>query len=232
MGTQSSRPVQGTIVTVHPWATLGGGEHNTLNLAHHITRSEPKEGSGGWRAITFTLNSTPLTRGGALWGFCSNHSYEVQQIVDVVNYVRDKFDEKNIVLFGSSAGAPQAGSAVAQLLKQQQQQEGEEADNGSIIKAYIAVGYTFGNFAAIGFGRHFPNIVNSSLPKLFVMGDRDEFTSVEQLQEMVEKMRASSAGTRVDIEIVPNVGHFELESPSYDSAIANMTIDWLEEVLR
>ena len=116
-----------------------------------------------------------------------------------------------------------AGSTVAQLMKQQQQQ----TNNNSKILAYVAVGYTFGKFASLGFGRHFSSVVTSSLPKLFIMGEGDEFTSADQLEKMVHKMRAN--GT-VDVEIVANVGHFELESPSYDRLVANVVLNWLHKV--
>jgi len=48
------------------------------------------------------------------------------------------------------------------------------------------------------------------------MRERDEFTSVNQLERMAKRMRGeegANGGGVVDIEIVPGVGHFELESP-------------------
>mmetsp|Transcript_7611 Transcript_7611/g.13432 ORF Transcript_7611/g.13432 Transcript_7611/m.13432 type:complete len:257 (+) Transcript_7611:127-897(+) len=216
--------IKGTIVTVHPWSALGGGEHNTIGIASHITHATGQKdaSSGGqWRVITFTLKSS-----GAVWGICSNHSYEVQQTVDVVNWVSEKYDSSKIVLFGSSAGAPIAGSAMAKLLKQ---------ENGKSISAYIAVGYTFGNFASLGFGRHFSSVVGSSStdgrdlpPKLFIMGEKDEFTSVDQLKKMAQRMQAHG---QVDVETVAGVGHFELESSTYDPMVAELVLGWINKVL-
>ena len=57
------------------------------------------------------------------------------------------------------------------------------------------------------------------------MGERDEFTSVDQLENMVQKM------SNADTEIVSDVGHFELESPGYDAFIAKMVLSWLDKVL-
>ena len=57
------------------------------------------------------------------------------------------------------------------------------------------------------------------------MGERDEFTSEDQLKTMVQKM------SNADTEFVTDVGHFELESPGYDAFIANMVISWLDKVL-
>lgn len=213
LGGGASDSIRGTIVTVHPWAALGGGEHNTVGIARRIANE------GGWRVVTFALESK-----GALWGILSAHSHEVQQTVDVVNFVSEKYGPDNVVLLGSSAGAPIAGTAMARLRK-----------NGGEVAAYVAVGYTFGNFATLGFGRHFSSVVGNSAgegvspPKLYIMGERDEFTSVDQLEKMAKKMKAN--GHHVDMKIVADVGHFELESSSYDSLQAKMILDWLEKVL-
>ena len=115
-------------------------------------------------------------------------------------------------------GAPQSGSALAQL----------EKEKNVNISAYVAVGYTFGKLASIGFSRHFNSIVTASSPKLFIMADKDEFTSINQLEDMVKKMRSNS---KVDTEIVPNVGHFELESPGYDAHVAQLVLEWLDKVV-
>ena len=82
--------------------------------------------------------------------------------------------------------------------------------------------------ASIGFYRHFNSIVTATSPKLFIMGDKDEFTSVHQLEDMVKKMRSNS---KVATEIVANVGHFELESPRYDAHVTQLVLEWLDKVL-
>ena len=63
--------------------------------------------------------------------------------------------------------------------------------------------------------RHFAHVVanRSTAPRLFVMRERDEFTSVDQLERMGKRMRGEegvNGGGVVDVEIVPGVGHFEL----------------------
>ena len=262
-------PIRGTIVTVHPWSALGGGEHNTIGLARQIIttrqnsiRSKLRKqqeggdlglGAGGsssssssWRVVTFALKSNSFWRGGPIGGILTNHSYEVQQIVDVVHWVQQKYgmmlagSNNNIVVLGSSAGAPMAGTAVARLNEDQQH-------GYTIVSAYIAVGYTLGKLASLGFGRHFSSLLSSStssstssttttVPKLFIMGERDEFTSVDQLNDMAQQMmRANNngnGGNVVDVEIVPDVGHFELESPRYDPLVAKMVLDWLDRTLQ
>jgi hypothetical protein len=57
--------------------------------------------------------------------------------------------------------------------------------------------------------RHFAHVVANSLsstaPRLFVMRERDEFTSVDQLERMGKRMRGeegANGGGVVDVEIV------------------------------
>jgi hypothetical protein len=56
----ASRPlvIQGTIVLVHPWPALGGGEHNTIGRRRQW-----------WRAVTFALESIPPGGEGRCGGY-------------------------------------------------------------------------------------------------------------------------------------------------------------------
>lgn len=235
----SDHIIHGTVVTVHPWSFLGGGQHNTIGIARGISTK-------GWRVITFTLKSMPLYLGGAIGGILFRHYHEVNHITEVVEWAfkqyhknNDVISDKHMVLLGSSAGAPFAGSAMAKIQQQQQAK----------ISAFIAVGYTFGNLASLGFGRHFHSVVGNSAsnfcgsssssakeddevpPKLFIMGENDEFTSVDQLEGMVARMKSANPNCRVDVDIVKSVGHFQLESPSYDPVVAEKVVQWLEDAI-
>ena len=85
--------------------------------------------------------------------------------------------------------------------------------------------------------RHFVHVVvNSSSTtalRLFVMRERDEFRSVDQLERMGKRMRGeegANGGVVVDVEIVPGVGHFQLESPGYDELVAWTVLNWLDKI--
>lgn len=233
---EDSCELTGTIVTVHPWAFLGGGEHNTVGIARCITtQTESKQ---KWRVITFTLRS-----GVAVWGILSKHDYEVQQILDVTKWAVEAYGP--VILLGSSAGAPMAGTAMHKLI------DSGSTEHSTHLLGYIAVGYTFGNFASLAFGRHFPSVISTGStasicgtnstestvdmvkmpPKLFIMGQKDEFTSVSQLTEAVKKMKSNCSSGRVDTHVVPNVGHFQLESPTYDPFVSKLIIDWLDSAV-
>jgi len=85
--------------------------------------------------------------------------------------------------------------------------------------------------------RHFAHVVanssSSTAPRLFVMRERGELKSVNQLERMAKRMRGEegvNGGDVVDVEIVPGVGHFELESPGYGELIARTVLDWLDKI--
>eukprot|EP00931_Biecheleriopsis_adriatica_P058934 TRINITY_DN35185_c0_g1_i2.p1 TRINITY_DN35185_c0_g1~~TRINITY_DN35185_c0_g1_i2.p1 ORF type:complete len:184 (+),score=47.16 TRINITY_DN35185_c0_g1_i2:52-603(+) len=152
----SSSASQLTVVTVHPWASLGGSEHNCVGIAKALA-------AAGVRALTFDLQSSSL-----LWGVVTGHGSEVDQVVAVCEWAAATFGGQ-VLLLGSSAGAPMAGSAL---------------DACRVVVGLATIGYTFGWMSSIAFGSHFSSVLQSQKPKLFIMGEADEFTSVEQLQGM------------------------------------------------
>ena len=87
-------------VTTHPWGVLGGGEHNTIGVAQALA-------ARGHIALTFTLPNS-----GLVWGTLSGHKAECNATVRVVDWASRRFETKRVVLIGSSAGAPVAGSCL------------------------------------------------------------------------------------------------------------------------
>eukprot|EP00041_Stephanoeca_diplocostata_P013319 m.233367 g.233367 ORF g.233367 m.233367 type:complete len:272 (-) comp19293_c0_seq2:531-1346(-) len=190
------------IVCVHPWSVLGGGEHNIQGIARILAESF------GFIAVTFTLHSS-----GLCWGTLSSHAREVQHVTDVVEWVSTTLGRK-VCLFGSSAGAPMAGSCL-------------ESEH---VVSMCVVGYTFGWLSSIAFGRHYKHVtgsMSSEKPKLFIMGEHDEFTSVHKLETKV----AAARGTWNKMIVVPDVGHFELESPSWDAKVVELLMEHQSDLL-
>lgn len=185
-----------TIVTVHPWAPLGGGEHNTRGIAQAFAKA-------GIRALSFEMSSSSM-----VWGVLSNHGREVRQLVDVCAWAKEMWPSNGVLLFGSSAGSPQAGTALAQ---------------SPHVVGCACVGYTWGWIAAIAFGRHFGAFLDSPKPKLLITGDADEFTSETTLDRQVARARPGT----VESIVVRGVGHFQLEMPEYDATVANFVLEWI-----
>lgn len=184
-----------TVITVHPWAVLGGGKHNCDGIANRLARQ-------GLRVLTFNMRSS-----GLVWGVLRNHSSELAQLRAVCNWASATWSGE-LVLFGSSAGAPFAGATLASVPQ---------------VTKLVAVGYTFGWLSSLAFGRHFRPLLRCDKPKLFIMGERDEFTSPGTLTTMV----ARAAGRSNEAVVVPGVGHFELESPEHDELVSGQVVRWL-----
>jgi pimeloyl-ACP methyl ester carboxylesterase len=147
-----------TVIAVHPWAPLGGGEHNVVGYARRLS-------AANLRVLTFDMRSSSM-----VWGVITAHRSEVSQVRAVCSWAQVTFGGRTLLL-GSSAGAPVAGSAL----------------DGTDAVGLVAIGYTFGMLAAFGFRSHFGAVLRSVKPKLFIMGARDEFTSPAQLHTKVGK---------------------------------------------
>ncbi|PON48825.1 Alpha/beta hydrolase fold [Parasponia andersonii] len=187
------------VVLVHPFSILGGCQALLRGIASGLADK-------GYRAVTFDMRGAGRSTGRpSLTGFA-----EIKDVVAVCNWVRENLSGDRILLVGSSAGAPIAGSAVDQI---------------EHIVGYVSLGYPFGMIASILFGRHHKAILESPKPKLFVMGTRDGFTSVRQLDN-----KLSSAKGRVESHLIEGVSHFQMEGPAHDSQMVNRILEFIQSL--
>jgi hypothetical protein len=184
------------IVLVHPYSILGGCQGLLKGIGIGLAER-------GYKAVTFDMRGVGKSTGRAsITGFA-----EVKDVIGVCKWVCDNLDTNRILLVGSSAGAPIAGSAVDQVEQ---------------IVGYVSIGYPFGITASILFGRHHKAILQSPKSKLFIMGTRDGFTSVKQL-----KNKLSSAAGRVETNLIEGASHFQMEGPTFDAQMVNIIIEFL-----
>ncbi|KAK9157057.1 hypothetical protein Scep_003631 [Stephania cephalantha] len=184
------------IVLVHPYTVLGGCQSLLRGIATGLSES-------GFRAVTFDMRGAGRSSGRpSLTGFS-----EIIDVVDVCKWVCHNLGAQRILLVGSSAGAPIAGSAVDQIEQ---------------VVGYVSLGYPFGWTASILFGRHHKAILQSPKPKLFIMGTRDGFTSVKQLENKLK-----SAAGRVETQLLEGVGHFQMEGPAYDAQMVDLILTFI-----
>ncbi|KAE8734740.1 transcriptional regulator ATRX-like [Hibiscus syriacus] len=187
------------IVLVHPYSVLGGRQALLKGIATGLAEY-------GYRAVTFDMRGVGRSTGRAsLTGFA-----EVKDVIAVCNWVSENLSSDRILLVGSSAGAPIAGSAVDQVEQ---------------VVGYVSLGYPFGMMASILFGRHHKAILQSSKPKLFVMGTRDGFTSVKQLENKLK-----SAAGHNETHLIEGVSHFEMEGPAYDAAMVKLVLKFIDSL--
>jgi hypothetical protein len=73
---------------------------------------------------------------------------------------------------------------------------------------------------------------NNRCLMLFVMGERDEFTLMDQLDQMAKRMRDEgvNGGGIIDVKIMPGVSNFKQESPGYNKLVAWTVLDWLDKI--
>eukprot|EP00271_Cylindrocystis_brebissonii_P007236 TRINITY_DN20538_c0_g1_i1.p1 TRINITY_DN20538_c0_g1~~TRINITY_DN20538_c0_g1_i1.p1 ORF type:complete len:241 (+),score=60.48 TRINITY_DN20538_c0_g1_i1:282-1004(+) len=185
-------------VLVHQYSLLGGAQALMRGLATELNAL-------GYRCITFDLRGVGRSSGRAT----VTGKAEVDDVAAVCRWAAEKFQQP-ILLVGSSAGAPIAGSAI---------------DLVDAVKAYVGIGYTFGMAAGILFSAHFGPVLKSPKPKLFIMGTADGFTSPAQFRE-----RMAKAAPPTRWHLVPGVGHFQLEAPDFDNFLAKKTAEFAREV--
>eukprot|EP00850_Spirogloea_muscicola_P004586 SM000019S05130 [mRNA] locus=s19:1122804:1125791:- [translate_table: standard] len=183
-----SSPGLATVVLVHQYSWLGGQQMLLEGLALHLNEL-------GYTCITFDMRGVQRSTGRA--SLCGTR--EVHDVKAVCEWASAML-QSDLLLVGSSAGAPIAGAAVDRLKD---------------VLGFVGIGYTFGFWSSILFGRHYRAILRSPKPKLFIMGTRDGFTTVKKLES-----KLNSAAGVAERHLIDGVGHFELEGFRFDGYIA------------
>ncbi|KAK9065803.1 hypothetical protein SSX86_015204 [Deinandra increscens subsp. villosa] len=187
------------VVLVHPYSVLGGCQALMKGIARNLAEQ-------GVAAVTFDMRGVGKSTGRpSLTGFA-----EVSDVVSVCKWTSQKFSSNRILLVGSSAGAPIAGSAVDQVDE---------------VVGYVSLGYPFGWTASILFGRHHKAILQSPKPKLFIMGTKDGFTSVKQLANKIK-----TAAGRAETHLIEGASHFQLEGPYFDTEMATLIVTFISSL--
>ncbi len=101
---------------------------------------------------------------------------------------------------------------------------GSSLDKVDEVIGYVGIGYTFGWVSSIVFGAHYGSILGSLKHKLFIMGTRDQFTSVSQLKERLKGVK------HADMELVDGVNHFQLESSKYATQTARYIYEFIKNI--
>eukprot|EP00922_Rhytidocystis_sp_ex-Travisia-forbesii_P071485 GHVS01106665.1.p1 GENE.GHVS01106665.1~~GHVS01106665.1.p1 ORF type:complete len:252 (+),score=28.08 GHVS01106665.1:310-1065(+) len=188
------------VVLVHQWSKLGGCGQLMCSLARRLV-------DRGHACVTFDMRGVNKSTGSCSWSGVS----EVEDVKAVCLWASRRFPKKRILLLGSSAGAPIAGSAV---------------DGVDAVCGYVGIGYVFGFCASVIFKRHYDNILRSAKPKLFITGDHDAFTSISQFNHYF-----SIASEPKRQHVVHGVGHFDLEGPDYDACVAEQVDLFVRECI-
>ncbi|CAH9067377.1 unnamed protein product [Cuscuta europaea] len=185
------------VVMVHPYSVLGGCQGLMKGMARGLA-------SRGLTAITFDTRGAGRSTGHAsLTG-----SAEVNDVVSVCKWAAGDLSARRIVVVGSSAGAAIAGFAI---------------DKVDEVVGYVSLGYPFGFTASVLFGGHQKAVLQSLKPKLFLMGTKDGFTSVGQLEKKLKKAASESN----QMHLLEGVSHFQMEGPAFDAQMVNLILQFI-----
>ncbi|KAJ6704715.1 ALPHA/BETA HYDROLASE DOMAIN-CONTAINING PROTEIN [Salix purpurea] len=206
------------VVLVHPFSILGGCQAFLQGIAAGLAGK-------GYKTVTFDMRGAGKSTGRpSLTGFA-----EIKDVIAVCKWVCENLSSDRILLVGSSAEYlfewSSRGCMVEYAnLKAHRLQVLQWMGIKEVI-GYVSIGYPFGMFASILFGRHHKGILKSPKPKLFVMGTRDGFTSVKQLRK-----KLSSAAGRVETHLIEGTSHFQMEGAEFDNQMVNLILTFISSL--
>mmetsp|Transcript_4311 Transcript_4311/g.7659 ORF Transcript_4311/g.7659 Transcript_4311/m.7659 type:complete len:242 (-) Transcript_4311:274-999(-) len=183
------------IVFVHQWSKMGGNAALMHGMAQRISAM-------GYNAVTFDMRGVRQSSGRSTLGGYA----EIDDVVSVSRWASEHLGQK-VVLVASSAGASTGGSAL---------------DRDDCIVGAVLIGYTFGFWASMIFGRHFKHILSSSKHKLFIIGTRDEFTGMGTYNKYYDRCREPKSKI-----VIEGGGHFEIEQPRYDQFMVEAVVNFI-----
>jgi uncharacterized protein len=187
------------IIFIHQYAVMGGQGQLMEGMARKVAKR-------GYDALTFDLRGAGRSSGRSSWTN-QNELLDVQTVIDHAIQTTDK----KIFLVGSSGGAPLAGATL---------------DYSDRVIGGLFVGYVWGFWASILFGWAYKSIEVSTKPKLFVVGTKDEFTSMSQYEDRLARL----AGDRNEMRIIEGKNHFEIEASVYDQQVADWTAEFILKI--
>ena len=175
--TTNTNPAYPVVLFVHQYTKMGGSGQLMEGMARKAARS-------GYSAVTFDLRGA-----GRSAGSCSFTNFaELDDVKAVIDHIATEM-QRDVFIVGSSGGAALAGSAL---------------DYSERVKGGMLIGYTWGWWASFLFGWAFTAIESSSKPKIFVVGDRDQFTGMDLYEDKISKFIQHLARERACTIILEN----------------------------
>ncbi|KAF2076469.1 hypothetical protein CYY_002209 [Polysphondylium violaceum] len=177
------------VVITHPHPMLGGNYRNNvvLGVADYLTSYMRiptlcfnfrgvgrSDGTGSWRGSTERTDTLSAVQ------YLLNSNPLLTQSGNNIT---------KVIIVGYSYGSV-IGSSVA--------------DEHDSIIGFTAISYPFGPLTLMLLGHLLEPALNSPKPKLFVTGDKDNFTGVPKFKTRMSEMK----GTRVESKIFEGVDHF------------------------
>ncbi|GBG28452.1 Protein ABHD12B [Hondaea fermentalgiana] len=165
----------GVLIT-HPHPKLGGDMYN--NVVTAVARALTE---AGFTTMTLNFRGVGRSKGSSSW----QGTNERKDVEAALEFLRAETGVENVALVGYSFGAAIGLGADAKDLR-----------------GYVAISYPYGRAASCALSSHFRRADNS-LPKLFLIGDKDQFANVQGL-----KAFASGLEVPGEVKVFDDVDHF------------------------
>ena len=171
------------VLLSHPHPKLGGDFNNNVVLGisgvlrqKHISY------------VRFNTRGIGSSAGASTW----SGTDEREDFIKVIAYVKKEMPSKKICLCAYSFGAA-VGLSVVTMEKSREKN----------VDALVCIGYPKGLMSSMLFSDHYKYTNGGPIPKLFILGDSDNFTSVSTLEELVK-----NADEPKQMKIYPDCDHF------------------------
>jgi hypothetical protein len=184
----------------HPHPRAGGNLHNKVVYHAMKAMNEPEWGLG-WPVLRFNFRGTERSQG------THDGRAESDDVLAALAWLENEY-KRPLVVAGFSFGAAMALKACCGPL---------DTD----VRALCALGLPT---QADGHHYRYPFLHTSTLPKLFLSGDTDEFASPEQLAQV-----AASAADPKRLVLLPGADHF---FSGQLAAMQQVLAGWLKEQLQ
>lgn len=166
------------VVLTHPWGPLGGNLHNNVvvNGARYFQKL-------GISTLRFDFVGWQLS-----WG-----NYQAQQVEEAAKFLMDNSSATKILLVGYSYGSLLAASASANIPE-------------CVGVVSIAPPWAVKHWLLLFHSNHHVGQAASreDLPKLFLIGDHDNFTTLQVFEKTLEQFPTDSTTSKV----LANSDHF------------------------
>jgi alpha/beta superfamily hydrolase len=183
----------------HPHPKGGGNLHNKVVYHAMKALNDPQWGLS-WPVLRFNFRGTGLSEG------TYDGQAEAGDVLAALAWLENEY-KRPLVLVGFSFGA---GMSIAACCAN---------DNApSSLRALVALGLPLQDGTRV-YG--YPSLKNSTLPKLFLSGDHDQFAPVNQLEQV-----AASAAEPKQLVLIPGADHF---FTGHLSAMQTSLVGWLQE---
>ena len=208
------------VILAHPHSKLGGNLHAEVLVA--LTQRLSQE---GYVVLRFNFRGVGRSKGGASW----TGKAERKDVESAAAFMRKLLadpstsgvsddeegnssissdaaiaDEASVQIAAGSADAAQGGAGRLYFVGYS---FGSAVGLGcaELFDGCVALSYPYGRVAGCALGSHYSRAGNApQVPKLFVVGDADQFAGVSALRTFVDAL----PGENNSFELLPNADHF------------------------